>query len=213
MQFNETKSNAMLITSKRKIENINIYINNRRLETVQEMKYLGIYFDNRLTFNKHITYLAENSTKLIHMLPRFAKLQWGLGNKALKTIYEGTLIPLINYGAPVWEEAAAKQTKKNIRMLQRVQRMINIKIAKAYKTISFEISCVMAGVPLIGLVIEEKASRYKIKNNAECDLPLPVREWPHPTRRRNGRLTVLVGRETELRNWPNPADVVKTIQV
>jgi len=33
----------------------------------------------------------------------------GLGNKALKTIYEGALISLLTYGAPVWEEAAAKQ--------------------------------------------------------------------------------------------------------
>ena len=94
------------------------------------------------------------------------------------------------------------KTKKNIRMLQRVQRLINIKIAKAYRTISFEASCVMAGVPPIGLVIEEKASRYKIKHNPERDLPLPVKEWSHPTRRRNGRLTLLVDRQTELRNMP-----------
>ena len=156
MQFNKTKSKTTLITRKRNIESINIYINNRRLEMVKEMKYLGIHFDNCLTFNKHIKHLAENSSKLIHMLGRSAKLQWGLGNKALKTIYEGALIPLLMYGAPVWEEAAA--TQKNIRMLQRVQRMINIKIEKAYRTISFEASCVMAGVPPIGLVTEEKAS-------------------------------------------------------
>ena len=165
MQFNRTKSKAMMITRKRNIDNSNIYINNRRLETVKEMKYLGMYFDNQLTFNKHIKYLAENSTKLIHMLGRSAKLHWGLGYKALKTIYEGALIPLLTYGAPVWEEAAAKQ--KNIRMLQRVQRLINIKIAKAYRTISFEASCVMTGVPPIGLVIEEMASRHKIKHNPE----------------------------------------------
>jgi hypothetical protein len=63
--------------------------------------------------------------------------------------------------------------------------MINIKIAKAYRTISFEVSCVMAGVPPIGLVIEEKATRYIIKCNPECALPLPVTEWPHHTQRRN----------------------------
>ena len=93
-KFNETKSKAMLITRKRNLESINIYINNRRLEMVKEMKYLGIHFDNRLTFNKHIKHLAENSSKLIHMLGRSAKLQWGLGNKALKTIYDGASIPL-----------------------------------------------------------------------------------------------------------------------
>ena len=118
MQFNENKSKVMLITRKRNIESINIYINNRMLEIVKEMKYLGIYFDNRLTFNTHIKYLAENSTKLIHMLGWSAKLQWGLGNKALKTIYEGALISLLTYGAPVWEGTAAKQ--KNKRKLERV---------------------------------------------------------------------------------------------
>jgi len=38
--------------------------------------------------------------------------------------------------------------------------MINIKIAKAYRTISFEASCGMAGILPIELVTEEKASRH-----------------------------------------------------
>jgi hypothetical protein len=45
------------------------------------------------------------------MLSRSAKLQWGLGHKSLHTIYEGVLIPILTYGAPVWEEAIAKQKK------------------------------------------------------------------------------------------------------
>jgi hypothetical protein len=144
------------------------------------------------------------------MLGRSVKLQWGLGNKALKTIYEGAWIPLLTYRAPVWEEAAAKQTNKHI--LQRVQRLINIKMAKAYRTISFEASCVMAGVPPTGLVIDEKASRYMIKHNPEYDLPLPVTEWLHPTQRRNGRVTMSDDREVELQKWPNPADEIKTTE-
>ena len=210
IEFNDTKSKAMLITKKRNIEGINIYINNSRLEMVREMKYLGIYFDNRLIFNTHIKNLAENSSKLIHMLGRSAKLQWGLGNKALKTIYEGALIPLLTYGAPVWKEAVTKQ--KNIRLLQRVQRMINIKIAKAYRTIPFEASCMMAGVPPIELVIEEKASRHIIKHNPDYDTPLPVTEWLHPTQRRIGRVTLPADREVELKNWPNPANEAKTTE-
>jgi len=52
-------------------------------------------------------------------------------------------------------------------MLQRVQRLINIKIAKAHRTISFKASCIMAGFPPIGIVIEEKARLYKVKHNTE----------------------------------------------
>jgi hypothetical protein len=44
------------------------------------------------------------------MLGKTAKLNWGLGHKSLKTIYEGALVPLMTYGAPVWEEAIKKQT-------------------------------------------------------------------------------------------------------
>jgi hypothetical protein len=63
--------------------------------------------------------------------------------------------------------------------------MINIKVAKAYRTISFEASCIMAGVPPIGIVIGEKARLYKIKHNMErseyeYDAPLPAKDWPHP---------------------------------
>jgi len=39
------------------------------------------------------------------MLGRIAKLNWGLGHKSLKTIFERALAPLMTYGAPVWEEA------------------------------------------------------------------------------------------------------------
>jgi hypothetical protein len=77
---------------------------------------------------------------------RVAKLQWDLGHKSLKTIYEGALIPLLTYGAPVWEEAIRKQ--RNLQKLQRVQRLINIKTAEAYRIISFEASCVMVGYHL-----------------------------------------------------------------
>jgi len=51
MQFNESKSKAMLITWKSSCHDINIYLNNRRLEQVTEMKYLGIY----LAVGSHFT--------------------------------------------------------------------------------------------------------------------------------------------------------------
>jgi len=90
MQFNELKSKTMLIARKRKRnrEDINIYLNNRRLEQVKEMKYLGIYFDNRLIVHKHTEHITGKSRKMIYMLGKTAKLNWGLGHKSLKTIYE-----------------------------------------------------------------------------------------------------------------------------
>ena len=108
MQFNETKSKAMLTTRKRRHDDINIILNNRRLEHVTEIKYLGIHFDSRLTFSRHIGHITEKSRKLIYTLSKTAKLNWGLGHKSLKTIYERALVPLMTYGTPVWEKAVSK---------------------------------------------------------------------------------------------------------
>ena len=110
----------------------------------------------------------------------------GLGHKSLKTIYEGAVIPMLTYGVPVWEEVIRK--KKNLQNLHRVQRLINLKVSKAYRTLSYEASCVMAGVMPIELIIDEQVNLYKIKNGIsrlqyDCDLPTPVKDWPHPAER------------------------------
>ena len=72
------------------------------------MKYLGIYFDSKFNFNAHIDYTVTKLISFINMIARTAKLQWGLGHKALKTIYEGAVLPILTYGAPVWVEAIRK---------------------------------------------------------------------------------------------------------
>jgi hypothetical protein len=86
LQFNEQKSQVMLLTRRKRKENkeIKIYINNRPLTRVNNMEYLGIIFDHKLTFKEHINYMAEKCTKLIFSLSKSAKLNWGLQHAALK---------------------------------------------------------------------------------------------------------------------------------
>jgi hypothetical protein len=98
------------------------------------------------------------------------------------------MVPLVTYGATSWKEAVCKQ--RYFRTMQSVQRLINIKIAKVYNTISFEASCLMAGVPPIGILKAGRVQLYKGKHGVErsgleCDMALPVKEWPHPARRVN----------------------------
>jgi hypothetical protein len=90
------------------------------------MKYLGIYVDSKLNLNTHIAHTVAKSITLINMLARTAKLQWGLGHKALKTIYVGVSVPILTYGAPIWVEV----------------------IWKNKKTLSCDASCMIAGVGL-----------------------------------------------------------------
>jgi hypothetical protein len=86
----------------------------------------------------------------------------------------------LTYGAPIWVEAIKKS--RNLAKYKRIQRLINIKIAKAYRTISYDASCVTAGEPPIEILIGQKVQTYvnaKI-NNSDYDAPLDVRFWRHP---------------------------------
>ena len=56
MTFNEQKSKVMMISRKKRRENkdVSIYLNNKLLEQVSTIKYLGIIIDNKLNFREHL---------------------------------------------------------------------------------------------------------------------------------------------------------------
>ena len=117
------------------------------------MKYLGIIFVSKLTFTEHINYMAEKCPKLLFALSKPAKLNWGLKHAALKTIYTGRILPLLLYGAPVWRKTIDKASYKS--KLVRVQRLINIKIAKAYRAMSNDALCILTGLTPIAIKIRK----------------------------------------------------------
>ena len=82
-------------------------------------------------------------TKLINALSKSAKLEWGLKYRALRTIYTGAILPLLSYAAPVWSKAMTKVF--NQKRITRVQRLMNIRISKAFRTTS-EALCVVTGL-------------------------------------------------------------------
>jgi hypothetical protein len=90
---------------------------------------------------------------LINMLARTAKLQCGVGHKSLKTMYERAMVPILTYGASIRVEAMRKN--KKLTKYKRIQRLINIKIAKAYRTLSYDASCVIAGLRPIEIIIDK----------------------------------------------------------
>jgi len=184
-RFNDQKSKVMLMTRRKRKErkDLEVYLNYKLLRQVKTMKYLGIIIDNKLTFREHITQVTEKCRKIIFALSKSAKLNWGLSHKALKTIYTGGIEPLLLYGAPVWAEIIEKTSHR--KKLTRVQRLINIKVAKAYSTVSNEALCIITGLTPIHIKIKETAELYKIvrgnrHKNLLIDHDKPPKKWLHP---------------------------------
>jgi len=75
----------------------------------------------------------------------------------------------------------------------RVQRHMNIRVAKAFRTTPSEALCIVTGMTPIIITTEEAVKQYNIRKRKESQ-------------------TQLIDREVELKNWPHPADVVKIIE-
>jgi hypothetical protein len=98
-------------------------------------------------FREHIISTANKCTTLINTLAKSAKPNWELKQEAFNTIYKGAIPPLMLYGAPVWIKAMKKNCNRTL--YNRVQQLMNIKIAKAYRTTSNDALCAKTGNTLM----------------------------------------------------------------
>ena len=162
VDFNEEKSKAMLISRRKRkeVKHIQIYLNNKPLVQVTTIKYLGIIIDDKFKFIQHTSDAEDKCDKLIYSLSRSAKISWGLKHEVLKTIYKGAILPLLLYGAPICIEAM--KYEYNRRKYVRVQRLINICMAKAYRTTSSEALCIVTGTTPITIKPEEAVKKYNV---------------------------------------------------
>jgi len=160
MCFNDQKSKVTIITKKRpkNRRDFKIFLNNKTLQQEDTIKYLGITIDRRFNFNHHIDNITGKCIKIIHTLSKCAKINWGLRYDLLRIIDNGAILPILSYGAPVWIEGL--QRKHNATKFKRVQRLINMKIARAYRTTSYEALCVLKGITPILIELRNQVKIY-----------------------------------------------------
>jgi hypothetical protein len=75
------------------------------------------------------------------------------------------------------------EKKCNKTIYSRVQRLMNIKIAKAYRTTSNEALCTLTGITPIEIKAEETANLYlniRDRKNHQLDHEIELKDWTHP---------------------------------
>jgi len=112
MKVNETKSIHVTFTLKRSVCP-SVQLKNKHLAQPDDVKYLGIHLDRKLTWRKHITLLDLKLRKLYWITGRKSKLS--LGSKLL--VYKAILKPIWTYGVQLWGSAS----NSNIDILERFQ--------------------------------------------------------------------------------------------
>ncbi|XP_067118873.1 uncharacterized protein [Centruroides vittatus] len=149
-----------------------IRIDGHRIKNSNNVKYLGILMDNKLTLKDHVHYAYEKAITTIHSLSSIARNKWGYNSKTCRLLYTAVIEPIITYSAEIWGTSAVKVHIR--RKLQSAQRLMAITITKSYKTAPTDAIIAIANLTPIDLIIKERVWKYQqfklvkgINNNEE----------------------------------------------
>ena len=114
---NKDKSSTTLFTLSPKQKAGTITLGGTPLKEDEESTYLGITIDKRQTWKQHTAKAEAKARRRLAILRKLAGTTWEASEKVLKTVYQGTVRPHLEYGSTAWSATA----KTNQQALDKVQ--------------------------------------------------------------------------------------------
>jgi hypothetical protein len=141
--LDKTRAMAFHVPRRRTPPGLRVRVEGVRIPVEVHLKYLGLTLDPRWSFEEHFTLLAPRlcaaAAALGRVLPNI-----GGPTATCRRLYHGVIRSMALYGAPVWAECLSPRTRA---LLRKPQRVIAIRAVRAYRTVSHEAACVLAGTP------------------------------------------------------------------
>ena len=122
LKVSPQKTNLVPFTRKIKREGFFVpKLFNVEINVASEVKYLGLYLDQKLTWNKHVEYKINQAKKCIMTCRRMIGKNWGLQPKMMFWMYTAIIRPMITYASVTWWCKVEQVTVRDkLRSLQRL---------------------------------------------------------------------------------------------
>ena len=123
----------VLFTKRRKKEGLGpLILRGAIIPLQEEIKYLGVTLDSKLTWNRHVEKTIRKSEITLAVVRRMYGKTWGLSPRMMYWLYTSVVKPAITYAALVWW---TKATQKTIMLrLNSLQRLACLGITGAMKS-------------------------------------------------------------------------------
>ena len=151
---------------------------------------LGVMIDDKLTFGSHVDYVCRRASTAISALSRMmsnSSAVYGSKRKLLANV----VLSILRYGGPVWYTALS--TRSYLGKLESTYRLMCLRVASAYRTVSHDAICVLSGMMPIHIIIREDVECFDLRGTRGIRSTIRSssmikwqREWSSSTK---GRLT------------------------
>jgi len=112
-KFSQSKTVCVHFCNKRKLHlDPVLKIYGHEIPVVEQVKFLGLIFDQKLNFKAHIDYLRVKCQKSLNLLRVVSKMDWGADRKVLLRLYRSLIRSKLDYGCIVYGSARKSYLKK-----------------------------------------------------------------------------------------------------
>lgn len=130
-------------------------------------RYLGVHFERNRSYKFHINKVCTKALGYAKALAVLAPNIGGAGYMARKLYYK-VVESVIMYAAPIW--ASGLEFSTNVGVLISTQRSALLKMARAYRTISWDALSILTGqIPLDLLIYEREVIFYRSKESTNSN--------------------------------------------
>ena len=110
LSLNATKTNYIIFNKTQLVlPDIELKIGIDRINRVYDTKFLGVYINSKLNWNKHLQCCSNKLSSGLYAIQNMKHL---LPIKPLKSLYYTLIHPYMNYGTILWGSAAKSNFKK-----------------------------------------------------------------------------------------------------
>nr|XP_027196978.1 uncharacterized protein LOC113791400 [Dermatophagoides pteronyssinus] len=192
IEFNPSKTQAMLVTKRRKTRQIDLKMKGVTIDIVKHMKYLGVIIENKNKWNQHLDLISNKTRRLYHQILRTTGKEWGLSSEVRRTIYISAIEPILTYACSSWQDV--ELIFCFARFEDSYVSSKRLSIIKGYRTISTDAATVLANIEPIDLKILYCSNRYFLKKGtpsignfpiASFQIRAPFSFRPHPANNTN----------------------------
>lgn len=160
------KTEAIVLKGPRKRDGIVFGIGDTAVAPSKQVKYLGVWLDEKLTYSEHVRKMCEKASRQTAALSRLLPNMKGPGTMTRRML-ASVVASVLLYAAPIWGKVIS--TKKYRNMLLSTQRKALLRVTRAYRTVSLEAVAVIGETPPLDLLVDERRRLYKEGRVTEAD--------------------------------------------
>ena len=156
LTFVPSKTNAIFFHRKKTlVPPKQLKINGIPIAFEKQIKYLGVYLDQKLTWKYHVGQKIMKAKKSLMMVRSAIGTLWGCTPLALTWFYKGIVMPSLTYGSLVWSRACLDgNVQRKLTSLNRLLALCLMPLRKSTPTAGLE---VILNIPPPDLKVKETA--------------------------------------------------------